>query len=80
MRSYQSLRLLFKIGTIKSRQKVHREMFTTALFIHFLIHSSSKHLLSSHYVPGTVLGPRDLAVNKIAIIKRQTPPSELTMD
>lgn len=55
-------------------------MFTTALFIHFLIHSSSKHLLSSHYVPGTVLGPRDLAVNKIAIIKRQTPPSELTMD
>lgn len=39
-------------------------MFTTSVFIYFLIHSSSKDLLSTQYVPGTVLGPRALAVNK----------------
>lgn len=46
------------------RQVMYWKMFTNSLFIHFLIHSSSKQLMSTHHVPDTLLGPRNLAGNK----------------
>lgn len=34
------------------------------VWVHLLIHSFSKYLMSTYYVPDAVLGPRGMEVNK----------------